>query len=662
MILHRGVAYYPEFWPEERWDEDVRLMKEAGINLARIGEFAWTAMEPAEGQLDLGWLHRIVEKLGDAGINVLLCTPTATPPAWLTKTYPDTLLVRKDGARARHGSRRHYCPTSPTYRRHSARITEALATEFARHENVIAYQLDNEFGPEMSFCFCQHCTGLFRAWLRERYGSLEGVNRAWQTRFWSITYTDWQEIELLNGGNYPSIELDIQRFHSDSFVDFAAHQTGIIRAHHPSALVTTNMMGPIFTPLDYYKMAELFDFVADDLYFDIATMSADAAAMDIFRAMKPGKPFWITETGSAALSEGKGPYPDQIRAWAYSALAHGSEAHVFFRWRTCLAGQEQDLQGVIETSGKPRRRYKAVQDLFTELESLKEKLGAAPPPQPQVAILSSYDCHWAYESARIGKQVGSVVHLLSLHELCFDRNVPVDVIPPDRDFAPYRLLILPSLCIVPEDLAARLKSFVENGGVVLATPQLSTRDANNNYVPRCAPDGLHHLFGLRVESHYYLENFNEADEALWVPAAKSNLETVKVELEDGISGVAERYVEDIDLHGARVMASFADNIFAGQPAITSHTYGSGETFYTAGYLDSTLMAALLEKALHRALVPLGPKTPKWVEVIRCGDVTFAINHSRETATIPMPTGEIILGDWSNGMAKLAPYGVCVVRE
>ncbi len=196
MIKYRGVAWYPEFWPEERWDDDIRLMREAHINLVRIGEFAWTPMEPAEGRFDLGWLHRVVEKLGAAGIEVMLCTPTATPPAWLTNAYPDTLLVTKEGKRAVHGGRRHYCPTSPTYRRHVERITERLASEFSRHANVTSWQIDNELGPESGECYCQSCADGFRAWLQRRYGTLERLNAAWQTRFWSVVYTDWSEVDI----------------------------------------------------------------------------------------------------------------------------------------------------------------------------------------------------------------------------------------------------------------------------------------------------------------------------------------------------------------------------------------------------------------------------------------------------------------------------------
>jgi len=661
VIRHRGVAYYPEFWPEDRWDEDVRLMKRAGINFVRIGEFAWTAMEPAEGRFDLGWLHRIVEKLGRAGIRVLLCTPTAAPPAWLTTRYPDTLLVRKDGSRAMHGARRHYCSTSPTYRRHSARITEALAREFSKHKNVLGWQLDNEFAAEGGGCYCPNCTARFRQWLKDRYGDLAKVNAAWQTRFWSVTYTDWQELDLRQAAGYPSIELDVRRFSSDMLCDFAAHQTAILRRHHPGALVTTNMMGPIFTPVNYYKMAELFDVVADDLYFDVATMSADAAACDIFRCMAPPRPFWITETGSGALTEGKVPYPEQLRAWAFSALARGSEGHFFFRWRTCLAGQEQDLQGILETSGRPRRRYAAVQKLFKELESLEGRLRDLPLPEADVAIVSSYDVYWAYDSTRIGKHARPVQHLLELHERLFDRHILTDIIPPERDLKGYRLVILPVLCIVPEDLKARLKAFVRAGGVVLATPQLASRDANNNYVPRWAPDGLADLFGLRVESRLYLDNANEADQSLWVPAPNVVSETVGVRMEDGLTGQAERYIEDVELASARPLATFSDNYLAGCPAAAVNKVGRGAAFYVAGFLDRPLEAAVLDRALARAGVKPGPATPKWVEIVRRGRVVFAINHGRKAVEVEMPAGRTIVGNCAKGVARLPAYGVCVVR-
>jgi beta-galactosidase len=662
MIRYRGVAYYPEFWPEDRWDEDIRLMREAHINLVRIGEFAWTPMEPAEGRFDLGWLHRIIEKMGAAGIEVMLCTPTATPPAWLTKACPDTLLVTREGKRAVHGGRRHYCPTSATYRRHVERITERLASEFSRYPNVTSWQIDNELGPESGECYCESCASGFRGWLERRYGNLERLNAAWQTRFWSVVYTDWAEIDIRHcEAGYPSIDLDVRRFHSDSWVDFAAHQAGILRRLHPGSTVTTNMMGPVFRWIDYHDLAKVVDVACDDLYFDMATMSGDALAADVFRCLKPGKRFWVTETGSASLVTGKPPHADQLRAWAFSSAARGSDAHVIFRWRTCLAGQEQDLQGIIETSGKPRRRYAAVKRLFEELEDLVPALGSLPLPKADVALVHTYDSHWAWQSTRIGGQVKELEHLYAVHELLFDRNVLVDPVPTDRDLSPYKLVVLPSVCIVRPETVAALQAFVRAGGVVLATPQLASRDVNNNYVPRCAPDGLTDLFGLRVEGKAFLDDASEPDRAIWFPKGNMVLETAHARFEDGTACEARAYVEDLELVGAKALARFTDNLYEGCPAATVNEAGKGAAFYAASYLDADGLGSLLDLALQRAGIAPGPRTPKWVEVVRRGDVTFAVNHSREPCTVEIPGREAVVGEWKKGKARLGAYGVCAVR-
>ena len=663
VIKHRGAAYYPEFWPEERWDEDIRLMKEAGINLIRIGEFAWTAMEPSEGQFTLDWLHRIVAKLGEAGINVLLCTPTAAPPAWLTTQYTQTLLVRRDGRRAAHGARRHYCPTNEIYRGHVRRITERLSREFACHDNIIAWQIDNEIGPEMSYCHCDHCSARFRAWLHSRYGTLEALNEAWQTRFWSVTFTEWQQIHLQMESGYPSIELDMRRFYSDSYIDFARYQAEIIRTNHPQAKITTNMVAPPLLPyIDYYKMALLFDIIADDLYFDIGTMDANALACDFLRCLGPSQSFWLTETGISALLARKLPDPRQVRAWAFSALARGSEAHIFFRWRTCPAGQEQDLQGILESSGKPHRRYETVRSLFAEMARLEPDLIGLPVPQAEVAMILSYDVLWAYESTRIGTEVQYVSHFQSLYKLLFDGKVLTDIIPPDRDLSQYRLVILPSLCISDEDFIKRLRAFVTNGGVVIASPQLANRNANNNYVSCPTPAALTDLFGLEVASHTYLDSAVGPDEALWAPVPNIVEEVVTVCLATGIEGKASRYMEDLTLAGGQVMGTYTDNLFAGCPAVVRHETGKGCAWYLAAYLDQRLMNEVLSQALSSAGVIMGPVTPPWVEIIRRGDITFIINHGRDVAEINLGSGLALIGTIGDGKVRLGPLDVAVIRS
>jgi beta-galactosidase len=400
---HLGCAYYPEYWGVERVETDAKLMREANINMARIGEFAWCRMEPEEGRFDLAWLHRSIEILGRYGVDVLMCTPTATPPAWLNAAYPDVCLVRADGTRAVHGYRRHYCTTSPTYRDHSARITDELSRELSRHGNVVAWQLDNEFGPEMSYCHCEHCQSRFRTWLRERYGSVAELNRRWATGFWSMDYTEWNQIRLSCARDeYASRTLDTKRFWSAMTIEYAMAQAAIVRRNHVNALVTTNGMGPLHSPIDYYELFGLLDVACDDLYFDISTQDANVAAMHMYRSLKPGKRFWVTETGSGALDHNRPPRAEQFRAWAYSALAHGSDAHLVFRWRTCLSGQEQELQGILEHSGEPRHRYRAVKECFTELASLRERFAELPLPKVRVAIVFDYQTQWAYESCRVG--------------------------------------------------------------------------------------------------------------------------------------------------------------------------------------------------------------------------------------------------------------------
>jgi beta-galactosidase len=662
MITYRGVAYYPEFWPQERWDEDIRLMSHARINLVRIGEFAWSAIEPVEGRFDFDWLDGIVDRLAAVGIHVLMCTPTAAPPAWLTARYPQTLLVRRDGRRAAHGARRHYCPTSSTYREHVRQIVTHMSRELGGRSNVIAWQIDNELGPEMSFCHCDHCSDRFRAWLRDRYGSLDSLNAAWQTRFWSVTFTDWEQIHLQMERGFPSIELDIKRFHSDSFIDFARTQVDAIRVNHPGARITTNMVGPPLLPYtNYFQLAGLFDFVGDDLYFDVGTMDANAMACDMFRCAAPGKHFWLTETGIGALAEAKVPESRQIRAWAFSACARGAEAYTFFRWRTCPAGQEQDLQGVLETSGLPGRRYACVKSLFAELASLEPALADLPLPRADVAIVMSYDALWAYESTRVGRMVRYAAHVQSLYRQCYDLNVQVDVVPPDRDLHGYRLVILPSLCIVDDGLARRLQEFVQGGGALFATPQLATRDQNNNYHTSTSPRGLAAVFGCEVLSHTYMESTSGPDESLWFPEPRVVLERVSIQSHDYGEGHAERYMEELSLKGGKAEATFQQNLYAECPVVVHNKLGSGSAWYVGAYLDDAFQGAVLERGMNAAGVPT-EHGPKWIERVRRGDVTFLINHGLVAASVAVDSGEVLVGTATNAMTRLEPYSVVIIRK
>lgn len=667
-MKYLGCAYYPEYWGVDRVPTDAKLMQHACINIVRIGEFAWSRMEPEEGRFTLDWLHRTCEIFAEHGIEVLMCTPSAAPPAWLTSAYPDTLQVKSNGERQEHGIRRHYCPSSDTYRRHVTRITEVLSREMARHPNVVAWQIDNEFGDERGWCHCENCQAHFQAWLKARYTSIDELNQRWGTGFWSNDYADWRQVRLSDeaAGTYPSRKLDSKRFFSAMMVDFARHQAEILRSNHPSALITTNGMGPIYAPINYYDLFGMLDVACDDLYFDIGTMDANALAMNNHRSLKPGKAYWITETGSGALSHDRPPHPDQLRAWLWSSWGHGADAHFIFRWRTCLSGQEQELQGILEHSGEPRQRYRAVRRMFTEMADLRSELAEAPLPMAKIAIVQDYDVIWAYESARVGKSVHYPQTLCRLHKELYQRNLLADFIPPERDLSAYRLVILPSLVILHPALIDKLKRYVEAGGIVLALGQIGMRDAYINYWSEPGPHGLQDLLGVKIFGGMYLRSFVEPDEALWWPAPKSSAVTIPVAgtlKGEPAQGQVETWAADMDLNGGTSLLTFTADAYQGQPAIVEKTTGIGKSIYVGStHLDDALYNQVLEFALENAGIPHGPEIPLHIEILQRGSWTVFVNHTRGTVTIPWNAeGRAYIGTYANRQVVMPPLGVCLIK-
>ena len=667
-MKYLGCAYYPEYWGVERLKADAKLMKEAGINIVRVGEFAWCRMEPEEGRFTLDWLHETARVMARRGIDLLMCTPTATPPAWLTNAYGDTLLVRANGERARHGSRRHYCPSSDTYRRHCERIVDQLSREMAAHKNVVAWQLDNELGPEMSRCCCENCQARFQAWLRSKYGSLAGLNSSWGTGFWSMDYSDWSQVRLSDDtlNFYPSRILDSKRFFSEMMIDFARQQTAVLRRNHPQALVVTNGMGPIYGPIDYYRLFSELDVACDDLYFDIATMDANVAAMNVFRSIKPGKRYWITETGSGALDHNKPPHKDQFRAWAWSGLAHGADAHLIFRWRTCLSGQEQELQGILEHSGEPRHRYQAVKECFLELTKWRKDLADLPLPEAPVAIVQDYNVLWGYESSCVGSAVRYPELIYRLHRELYRRHVVADIIAPDRDLSGYRLVILPSLVMIGDDFAARLIRAVKSGTTVLAVGQTGMRDFNGNYLAEPGPQHLADLLGVKLHGGMYLDSHVGPEEALMFPKHMDSSLSVSLAGELGgasIRGSALVWIGDLELNDGRVLLEFTGDTYRGQPAMVENQTGKGRAVYAAAAsLDDELFGGLIDYSLALSEIESGPVTPLHVEVVERGPVTFVVNHTAEAVKVRLnKKGRALIGSYANGCADLPPFGVCVVR-
>jgi beta-galactosidase len=665
-MKYLGCSYYPEYCGAGRFEPDAVLMKEACMNIVRIGEFAWSRLEPEEGVFTMDWLHEFIEIMGRHGINIILCTPTAAPPAWLTSTYRDTLLVKADGKALEHGTRRHYCYSSDTYRRHVCRIVDKLSKELSVHENIIGWQIDNEPDfVETGICYCETCQGKFQAWLKNKYGSIDELNNKWATGFWSMDYTDWRQVRLAeyDKSHYPSRKLDTRRFAGDMLAEYILLQAEIIRKNHPGARTTTNLNGSVFTGLDYSGIFSRLDVASKDLYFDICTMDVNALIMNQFRSFKPDQKYWITETGAGAIDFGRPAHKEQFKAWMWSSFAHGADAYVIFRWRTCLSGQEQELQGILEHSGYAGHRYETVKEAFVELREMCEKLGDIAKPRAEVAFIHDYDNFWGYESSEISREISYEKNFCRLHEEFYKRNVLIDVITVQSSLEPYKLIVIPSLMMIDQKFAENLKTFVKNGGVVFAQGQIGMRDFNNNYLNFRGPEHLQELFGVLINGGMYLFSQVAPDEA-W----KTHKRYFEMGLEGKLGGrticaKASEWVGDLEINGGTALMSYCEDTYAGQPAVVEKSFGQGKSIYAAAMrYDGEMTGKLVEYALKEAGAGFIQGLPEYVEVIRCEDVTFVINHNGCEVTVGNLAGKALKGEVNDGKVTLKQYGVAILKE
>ena len=665
-MKYLGCAYYPEYWGRERVETDAHLMREAGINVVRIGEFAWCSLEPEEGVYTFEWLHECVQSLGRHGIHVILCTPTATPPAWLTDSYPDTRLVNAEGRRLDHGERRHYCYTSDTYWRHTARIVDRLAREFSPYRHVIGWQIDNEPAMgEQGICHCENCQASFQAWLKNKYITVDHLNDQWATRFWSMDYTAWTQIRLgqTKGKHTPSRALDTRRFASDALGEYIIKQGRLIRQHDADAVISTNLNGDVFTDLDFYKVFATMDIAMKDMYFDICTMDTNAMILDQFRSFKPGKPFWITETGAGMCGIGRPSHRDQFKAWMWSSYAHGADAYVVFRWRTCLSGQEQELEGLLEHSGHAGHRYRKAQEAFHQMHRIAPLLGDLPPLTSPIAMVHDYDVMWAYQSNCIQKVVNYGENFARLYRELYRKHLSADVIAPSASLDKYRLVILPTLIMIDPPFAQRLQQFVEKGGILLAQGQIDMKDRNSNFLGEQAPCLLQDLLGVRLHGGMYLFSAVEADES-WTRQTHFTVGMTGELDGKNVSGSASGWIGDVGLTSGTALLTFDEHDYQGQPAITENRTGNGISIFAAAIgMDEALLENLFSHVLDRAGIAFRTDIPEHVEVLQRGRFAFVINHLNETVHLNLDSDyTAILGDITSGKLILKPYGVTILEQ
>jgi beta-galactosidase len=654
-----GGDYNPEQWPREVWDEDVRLMVEAGVNLVTVGVFSWAQLEPAERVYSFGWLHELLDLLGQAGIGVDLATPTASPPPWLSVRYPEALPVDARGARYSHGSRQHFCVCSATYRTRARRIVERLVSEVGEHQAIEMWHIHNEYGCHVPYCYCDNHAQAFRAWLQRRYGSVEALNEAWGTAFWSQRYGDFAEVlpprltpTFLNPGH----ELDYKRFSNDAFLEEFFEERRVLRSARPDLPVTTNFMG-FYKPLDYFAWASELDVVSTDNYSDPADPDGtmlSAMHYDLVRSLNKNVPWMVMEQSTSRVNwrrHNSAKVPGQMRALSYQAVARGATGVLFFQWRASRAGAEKFHSAMLPHSGVASPVWAEVTGLGGELARLGTFDGAG--VEARVAMVFSWANWWALEApAKPANDLTMADQLSWMYRPLYEAGATVDFCRPDEPLGRYEVVVVPSLYLVTAKEGANLVSYVERGGTAVVSFWSGIVDERD--VVHLGPYGgpLRPLIGCEVLDVAPLPDGEE----------------LEVEWEDGTRTAAGFWTDVADEGDGHVLARIANGPWAGRPAVVEARRGEGRAYYVAARLD----AAGLERVYGRsgavpaepAVLRSGPGVERVVRASAGQSYEFLINHSAEERVLEIAPGgfELLGGTQIGGRVTLPPMGVAIVRR
>ena len=651
-----GVCYYPEHWPQERWPIDAGLMRKAGLSLVRITDFAWAALEPRENEFTWNWIDRAIEVLAAENLQIVLCTPTASPPPWLCRSYPDILPVDSQGRRRRHGSRRHYCHNSASFRQQTVRIVTAMASRYGSHPSVAGWQIDNEFGwQDTARCYCESCVRAFRGWLESRYETIEGLNDAWGTVFWSLTYGNWSEIDppsLTIAEPNPSHVLDYYRFSSEAVVDYQQLQISTLQKHiSERQFVTTNFMSR-FYELDYYDLARPLDMVTMSSYptghaesrsplygpssdppvfaYDVGDPYVTGLGHTLMRGFKGNYPFWVMEQQCGNVnwsSYNTGIRPGTVRLWTWHALASGAEAVIYFRWRACLDGQEQMHSGLLHHDASPAVGYADLESMEAERSLMAEI--ASTPYETEIAILLDYDTLWALRLQPHHRDF-DYIHQLFVYYYALQRlGLPADVISLNGDLSAYKLVIVPSAYLATEQQARSLTAFAESGGTVLMGVRSGFKTISNRVTDQPLPGHFSELVGAIVKDWQSLPPGVSFDLSSMIPGLAGPATLWAEALDPGISDARSGNTE------LQLLAHYISGPYSSFAALVEHNLKAGRALYLGWYPDDSQAEALLAYLASQSGITTGAAVPEGLIISRRGPYLILLNFTEEplTATV-----------------------------
>ncbi|MFC0187044.1 beta-galactosidase [Fictibacillus aquaticus] len=655
--MYIGVDYYPEQWPKSRWPEDIRLMKELGVNVVRIAEFGWQLMEPEEGVYDFSLYDEAIELITSNGIDVILGTPTATPPAWMVHRYPEILPVDDHGVTISFGARRHYTVNSAKYRDFTRKMVEKMAQHYGQHPNVIGWQTDNEYGHEKSDrSYGEEDRAAFQEWLKNKYGSLNKLNEEWGTVFWSQTYTAWEQIPVprkVYQEHNPSLLLDFDRFCADSYTSYNKLQVDTLRAHiRKDQFITHNF---VFTDLAQKQrdIAKDLDFISFDNYPvwgglpEPIKPAAIAFQHDLCLSTKDGKGYWVLEelSGAQGWSRiGYLPRPGHIKLWTYQAVARGAEAIVYFRWRAAQFGTEEFCHGILDHDGKPKRKYEEVKEVFAALKTFGDDWIAAK-PKPEVGVYYDAENAWAWQIQPQSDAFDYRRELLRFYAPAHDLNVNTAVVARESDLSKHKAVIVPVYFLTDPHFSESLKEYAANGGTVIFSYRSGVKKPNNFVTGETLPGELAELAGINIHEYESLQT-----------GQTNSVKGVSGALE-GRKSSAEIWCDLIEPNGAEVLAEYEDCFYTGTAAITKNSYGKGTVYYVGSALEPEMMTALY-KEIFAEIGVAAHETPLEVEMLQRENYLTVLNHSTaEKHNAPLPDGnwkDPMTGTVYNGEIELKP--------
>jgi beta-galactosidase len=657
-----GGDYNPNQWPKEIWEEDIRIFKKASINSATVNVFSWAKIQPSENCYDFEELDQIIEKLSTEGFDIVLATSTAALPAWMFKKYPEVARTDYDGRHHKFGQRHNACPNSLVYQKYAERLATKLAERYGENPQVTCWHINNEYGGE---CYCDNCEKAFRVWLKDKYHTIEALNKAWNMEFWGHTVYEWDEIVLPNALSegigydktaFAGISIDYRRFNSDSLLKNYMMERDAIRKIDPTTPITTNLMGT-FKGLDYFKWAKEMDLVSWDNYPSYNTpWSLVAMTHDLMRGLKQ-QPFMLME--QTPSQQNWQPYnslkkPGQMRAQSYQTIAHGADTIQYFQLRRSIGACEKFHGAVIEHVGhEDTRVFRETAALGAELAQLSDIIGTQ--TQAQVAVIFDWDNYWALEyTSGPTVDLKYVEQIHRYYRYFYEQNIAVELVPVDADLSKYKLVAAPVLYMIKEGMQERLTDFVMQGGALLTTYMSGIVDQSDNVHLGGYPGPLRELAGIWVE---------EID-AL-APEQSNGVSLVNEEL----TGTSNLVSDLIHLENAEALAHYTSNFYAGMPAVTKNTFGDGTVYYFGGQLEDQLQDQLFKTIVKETdITPVIEEATKLEIACRENEEAkffVIINFHEEAQPLPaMFVGktDLLTGEVLSSEMMLTQYTTYIVKE